>query len=383
MVGVWGWTYLLTHRVHFRKYYLHILYLAACYLSLANASDVPYVLFQVLSLTVVLVFSFAFYEANDTSVANIVVFRTVFYSYLIIMLVSLVVSKLSNSTAYEVLWGGETRFRGVFPKSAMLASSAGVLIILSLYMKAPFVAKSLAILSGGACIIMTQSRTFWIALIASVLATEFIYRRGNQKKLFLGGCVCLIVLGIVYALDIHLKSDSAKNFIRIDTVSNLTGRVSLWKEALAAFDRHPYIGVGLTAGSTTLGNQISYKRHTGDLESGRAAGRATMHNGYIQSLLDLGALGSFFYLIIVLLPIVSLFRKDMERVFRIEFCTVCYFAVANFAENVIYAVTVFNSCLFFMISVHAVKVARPIRGSSIKNIRLRNKRNALPVKQLM
>lgn len=335
----------------FKTYWPQFGYILAVFLSVIETANPVFVAFHAISLAAVILFSIACYESGSAPAVNKTMFTATFWGYLAICGVSLLLVVIKPQLAYEILYRGELRFRGILPKAGMMGASAGVLLGLSLLVKCNLLLRGLAFSSGAVCLVLTQSRTFWLAALAAGSLTYLLYiRRGRVLALALIGVLGLVGLA-VYAMNLSIRTDAAKQFIRADSITNLTGRVQLWDKALSAFQRRPLLGFGVTAGANALKeDELQLYGSQDGLDSSRDVGKTTMHSGYIQSLLDVGIIGTFFYLALIVRSLVSVYRFDRQRAFPTEFFLLVLLGIANIAENVIYGVTVFNSVLFFMLA---------------------------------
>lgn len=375
LVGLYGLLQPRTLRA-LPRYWPQFGYLAATLVSLAGTDYPFYVGFQTLSLAAVIIFAIACSEAKNALRIESGILTTAFYGYALTMLLSLALLAAKPALVYEVLYGGEHRFRGIFPKSGIAAASAGVLVGISLFTRGRSRwLRGLALLSALACLALTQSRTFWIAGLVATVATYLVYYRHGGKVLLSLGLLGVFAMALIYVADVRLETRSLKKFTRIETVSNLTGRLSLWNEALEKFAEQPYVGRGLTAGSSAFidrSNVMGFN-HEDDLSVDRSIGKSTMHSGYVQALLDLGAVGGVFYVSLILAALWRLFRNDTKRQHPTRWFLLVFLSIANLSENVIYAVTVFNSVLFFMVSAYAVglRPAEPAPRTGTARHRLR------------
>jgi O-antigen ligase len=335
----------------FRIYWPQFGYILAVLLSVMGTADPLYVAFHAISLATVILFSIACYESDSAANVNKTMFTATFWGYLAITAVSVLLVIVKPQLAYETLYRGELRFRGILPKAGMAGACAGVLLGLSLFVAGNPLLRTLAFFSGAICLVLTQSRTFWIAALGAASLTYVVYaRRGRLLTFAMLGMLGVVGLA-VYAMNVSIRTDAAKQFIRADSITNLTGRVQLWDKALSAVRQRPLLGFGVTAGANAFkDDEMQLYGSQESLDSSRDIGRTTMHSGYVQSLLDVGIIGTFFYLALIMRSVVSVYRFDQHRAFPAEFFLLVFLGIANLAENVIYGATVFNSVLFFMLA---------------------------------
>jgi O-antigen ligase len=344
-------------------YWPQIGYLSVAMLSIATTEYPAFVAFHTLSLAGVVMFSIACAESAKSNAIRSSILSATFFGYLLLISLSLILKLINPSLVYEVLYAGELRFRGIFPKAGIMGASSGVLLGLCLFWRSKRKSiRWMALVPALACLLLTQSRTFWVAAFVAGLATYLRYSRHAPKFVLAGAFFALILGAGAYVADVKLKGDSLRKFTRVESVTNLTGRVQLWAAALEKVLQQPVLGLGLSAGSSAFEDRQNVVGLGGDkdeLDAARSMGRTTMHSGYMQSLLDLGFIGTFFYLSIIGSALWSVYRYDALRQYPTEFYLLIFLSVANISENVIYAVTVFNSVLFFMLAAFAMHLRRP------------------------
>lgn len=342
-----------------KKYWSIHLYVFFMLLSTLFSDNLAYIFFQNASLIVVFAFSMALYEVKQDRLVNVNVdlFKAIVYSYTLICIASLAMVHFSYSTAYEVLWAGELRFRGVFAKSGMMGATAGVLIGVAVFSQKNIVIKSIAVSVGLACLALTLSRTFWVAATFSYILTNWRYKPKSKKMIYGSVVLGIIVILISSLFNLSVDLKGTEKVTRTGSISSLSGRVDLWKEGLSAASNKPILGYGLTAGSTALeSSRVSLNGADGSLDETRSRGRRTFHSGYIQALLDGGIIGLLCYVLVLLTSLVSIFKYDDGKKYPAEFYCILFLLVSNFSENIIYAVTVFNSSLFWMIAVFSMQL---------------------------
>jgi O-antigen ligase len=350
-----------------RKYWVILGYIVTMLCSTVFSEDYLYVTFQFTSLVAVFLFGIAYYERNNKNkeIVNDVIFNAVLYLYTLVCAVSLVLAIVDKATAYEILYAGEVRFRGMFPKSGMMGASAGILIGIGFFTKKNVFLRYTAIILGVICIGLTLSRTFWVATFVAVWITSWLYKPRFKKMLFLNLLIVIFAVGIVSAFPGIVNLDSASKITRADSISNLSGRLSLWEEGLAAASKRPFIGYGLTAGSAALEKKSFSLSSNDDLEKSRQRGKKTLHSGYIQSLLDGGGVGAIFYFSIIMVSLKNIYTNDVIRQYPLVFYSLFFLAISNISENVIYAVSVLNSLLFWLLAVFAMSLPKKIDHNSV------------------
>jgi hypothetical protein len=361
-------------------------YLAALILSAGWNAAPSYVWLQFASLAAVLLFYVAYFEASTAQQDGGVglLLDAVAALYALVAALSLVVMFTHPKIAYGAVDNGlagiEFRFRGLFPKAGMLASAAGFTIGAVWFSRRGALLKAAVMSVCGLCLALTLARTLWVALTIGILAVYAMDRRKSTKWLLMGSglaVVALLWLGIK-AFDVTLDVSQAR-FLRTESITTLTGRALLWEEGLKAFYQQPVLGYGYTAGASGL--MSSSGRSATDeagIDSTRDLGKTTLHSGYLQSLLDSGIVGTFFYLAVIAVPVVRLMRRRLAAPRdRAVFFGLVYFAVANAGQNLIYSASVFDSLLFFGLAIYAMAPLRQHGASQMASTRARS---ASPVK---
>jgi O-antigen ligase len=344
-----------------KRYWLIMAYVAALLISAAGSVTPGYVLLQALSLVAVLLFFAAYFESHqaDQVAAVKTITNMTIVMYTLVAMMSLIVLFTHPAIAYGTVkngWAGpEYRFRGLFPKAGMLASATGLTIGLAWFSRYPVLLKLPIISLSALCLLLTYSRTYWVALIIAGLANYWIYEQRFRKWILL-----IVTIGTLLWLGLNLLGIQTdfKNikFLRIETISNLTGRISLWEEGLQAFYRRPLFGYGYTAGASGL-NVISRSNVLSEvsIETSRNIGKTTLHSGYLQSLLDSGIVGTFFYLLMIVIAIQYCIKNSDKIQYRGLFYVFIFKGVCNFSESAIYSASVFDSVLFFAFAVFAFR----------------------------
>lgn len=351
-----------------RRYWPPIGYLLALLLATYGTRDPGYVGLQILSLAAVVFFAITYFEVRNRRsappLANTTLIRTTVLMYGAIAWLSLVAALYWPSVAYQDINAGniagiQVRFRGLFSQAGMMGTAAGLLIVSSLFAVRRLLPKLILVVPGLMCLAMTSSRTYWVAAVAALGLTSLVYRK--VRRLWVVGATGagLFAIATAAAFNIQFDTKAIGKVMRVESISNLTGRVQLWERAIEAFEAQPYLGYGFTAGATGLEVETGGGTFGGpEGLSSRAMGRTTMHSGYVQSLLDSGVIGTIFYLAVIVLSIRSLYRYDRERRFPAEFAALVFLAVANMSEAAIYSASVFSSAFFWILAVFALSLSR-------------------------
>lgn len=346
----------------FKKYWPVLGYVIALFISSSFSVSPVYILLQLVSLLAVLFFFISYFE-NESDRSGHAIGRMInatIVCYSLVVVLSLVVLFTHPAIAYGAMDNGdagmEYRFRGLFPKAGMLASAAGLTMGLIWFSSHRRLLKVAVITACGICLAMTLSRTFWIAMAVGGLATYWFYAKETRKWILVA---VFIAIPIGYGLKTFgLTMDvSQAKFLRVETITNLTGRVSLWEQGIQAFYRSPYFGYGYTAGASGLQSSPSDNGgNEDDIDANRGLGKTTLHSGYLQSLLDSGITGSLFYIGIIVVALRSMLRQCDTPHNRAVFYGLIFLAVSNLTQNVIYSASVYDSVMFFGLAIFAMSV---------------------------
>lgn len=354
-----------------KRYWIVIGYMASLFLTVFVASEPIYVLFQVVSLSAVIIFFIAYFEsrATNVTVSNDTLVNTTVISYLLICFLSLVAIKFFPSYAYDYISHGEIRFRGIYSKSGMTGSAAGILILMTLFGVRNAWLKIFSLFCGSACLALTLSRTHWVGCLIAVCVTSWLYYPRRRLLVTVGASALAFVIFSMFLLNVRPDPETvsaAGRFMRVGSISTLNGRTKIWHDGFMAFSKTPILGRGFTAGGEALysdnenqhlSTMISANQGTpSTLDKSRFIGKSTLHNGIIQSLLDAGIVGTFFYLTAMLAALRGFLVGDWLKKYPAEFACLVFLLVTNISQNVIYSAAVFDSLLFWGLVVFALSL---------------------------
>jgi len=289
--------------------------------------------------------------------------------YGVACLLGLIMIKLRPDVAYGALnagtWvGEELRFRGLFSKSGMMGAASGLLVGFAAIQLRRMPTKLITVAIAATCLLLTQSRSFWIAAIVAGFATMWRYYpklRSIAIAMLIGGAM----MGAIFSeLGLRIDTANAAKFARLDTVATFTGRTQLWNDAINGLRQRPWFGYGFTLGSTGL---AANKRILNDEDSQldpTNLSRQTLHNGYVQCALDAGLVGLFFYCATMLIALRRLIGCDRARQFPVALYGLIFLMVANSGESVIYSGSIFQSLCFWAIAIFSLGLVGRRREAS-------------------
>ena len=342
------------------KYWPVFGYILISLISGLMSERMEYALMQTASLAAVLFFAIAYFESQRYKPGDsaALYFTTVVFAYIIVCIVSILLIKFGHSIVYGRVgdWFDPrvgSRFRGLFSSAGMMAAASGLLIGFLLFNKYKWWWRLPAMASGLACLALTQSRTFWVATFVAAVITWWFFKP-NSKKFLVAFSFGIAVMGISsMVLDVSINAKEVKKAARIDSVENLTGRVPLWEKAMERISKKPLVGYGSAVGSTALhdsSNLISKQNNRDD----RSVGHETLHNGYLQTVLDLGIIGLLFYVMIFYVALSRVYRRGRSATNGAIFYGLLFMAVGNLGESIIFSAAVSHSVVFWFVATLAL-----------------------------
>ena len=344
----------------FRRYWPVMGYVLCLLLTSTQSSSPSFVLLQIGSLCSMLLLAVAYFGHGEIDSRYRIFIWSVIGIYFCVSLASLIVAKIIPGIAYESLYAGdaygdEIRFRGLFSKSAMMSAAAGLLIGVAWFNVKSVVGRVVLILPGLICIALTLSRTFWIATVAAGVLTSWYYYPFRRKLVIQWICVAVLVTIAAFALNLTVTKKSVSDALRLNSITTLSGRTDLWQRGLRALEYRPLLGYGLTLGSEGL-QQKKNGIDTPDINDARKVARASLHNGYMQSVLDSGVIGTLFYLLVITIAFFRFLHRDVARRYGAAFYSFLFLALANLGESIIYSASVFHSVFFWFLAIFALSL---------------------------
>ena len=314
-----------------------------------------FVILQVLSLASVTLFFIAYVEASANN-------QTIFQSNLLSIAIafslvcigSLLFLQSRPELAYEITPEGN-RFRGLLNEPAMMGAISGLLLGIAIFGKFYWIIRVLGSCAALPCLYLTGSRTSSVAVVIGLFVTGILYLR--EKKSWIVGLtfVCVVGgLGLI-AADLRISVDTQSRIIRSGSLNTMSGRTVLWELALRRYLDSPVLGYGFTTGSDALLSDLDGQLSTAFGVSGFTQHQSfSLHSGYIQALLDSGAIGACLYVAILGTALWRLVRYDHERHYGAEMYCLVFFALSNIADTIIFGAAVFYEVFYWYLSVLAL-----------------------------
>jgi O-antigen ligase len=337
-------------------------YLLVLMLTVPLSAFPQFSLFQVLSLMSGIVFAIAYFESNasqpERGLKTFVL--AIILTYGVLAAFSVLAARFRPDLAYEQLFAGneigfEPRFRGVFAKAAVMGGVGGLLVGLAAIAIRHWILKLLLIVPGLLCLVWTQSRSFWIATLVAGAVVAWFYFPKLRRLVLPAVSVVVVVLLAAVALNVKVNASRVTTAARLDSVKDLTGRTEMWAAALEEWRARPVLGYGYTMGGLGMrgDRQVSLDADP------TVFSRQTLHNGYVQSLMDSGLAGLFFYLAAIMTSIARLAQRDVRRRYPEAMYVVLFLAVANVGESIIFSGSVFQSLCYWFTAIFALSL-RPV-----------------------
>lgn len=352
------------------RYWPLFTYLA--FLFLTNLDDLA-VIIQLVSFAGVILFFIAFVETQPLPVQERFL-SVVLWGWFSVCLFSLVSTVLFPDLVYDVGTDlpADARFRGLFSKPGMMGSAAGLMIGLAVLRNRGALATHLPVIVGLLCLAKTGSRTFWVALLAAMSSTIWLYRPRYRRALLIllgvgGATVVLFMTGIIG------NSTLVNKILRVESLVHLSGRTSLWGAATEAITNSPYLGFGYTRGAEgllSLGPRLwDYLPNIRGFSHEVIAG-FSLHNGYMQALMDSGYIGLCLYVICVMGAFSKVVVADRARAYPVVFFGSAFSLITNFGEVTMYAAAVFHSVLYWYLCVFSYRSSVGFGHQEIVNDKL-------------
>lgn len=343
------------------RYWYFFAYVALAAASSLSSLAVSYSLSQAATLLIMILFFISIVETNRLAALRQFL-AVIFYMVGPLCIVGLALWLAGSSIAQESWYYGGFRMKGMFHNVPGLSIWASLLLGVCCFARFPLV---LRIVFGGSALlsmVFTQTRTGWVAAAVSAgLAIVLSSRNHLRTSLLMAAVLGIAVLGY-FASGIEVQEKSVQGAIRSDSIGNIGGRIGLWGLAWEkALDR-PILGHGLGCASLAfvkdgsrlvreLGETVSLTRDV--LKGGMIPGHSSMHNGYLQSLLDVGFPGAMFYIFIIISSIITFYQKSLGGENVAGFYLAMVFALTNMTESVIFSAAISASISFWFLAILA------------------------------
>lgn len=352
---------ILFRKICWGKYILLWLYIGSLLIGSATSSDPTYTILQVISLAAVLLFFVAFQELNCSDEdRNKTLITTVYWVSGIVCILSLVALFIYPHIAYlEMDWVNTTRYRGIFGQPATLAGCAGFLIGCAWFGREKLWVKTPLLLVGLVNIILSGARTF---IVASAVALGLqAYRKLHRRKIIIGAVFAIWIIGGLFLAELispmfleRAGEGNIKSIIRENTIEDIGGRTKMWHRGMDAFKKRPLFGYGFSIGAEGLfadGRRNTYY----DTELKKT--KYTLHNGFVQVLLDGGIIGFIFYISILGLSIIK-YLKSWNYSDKVGQYSIIFITLANMGESFLFSASTTNSLIAWYFVVYGLSIEK-------------------------
>lgn len=202
----------------------------------------------------------------------------------------------------------ENRFQGFYsnPNVYGMALSLAFAFLFSWIQTAVYFKKAIsyfdlfALLTMGATIYLTYSRSSWGGIMTAAVVGGFILR--SNRKIVLTYLSLAIAFAVMYISNfLHLK-DRLLYTLNFSGTTASTARFEIWKANIAMFLDHPVFGVGYWHNTQLLEKYAPGKVFYDDIH-------AHAHNQYLQVLSGAGIAGFIIYISILLVIGIYFYRQ--------------------------------------------------------------------------
>lgn len=337
-----------------------LLYCLWCVVPIAYAADTNYLLYQILSLLCAVVAGIGAFGGSVASRER--AFRTVANSLVWLLAAGVALSVVGLALWPARVWdypiGDAPRFRGVMPDAPSLGVAAGLLVGVAwavfrrAWLKWPLVALGLGAL------VLTGSRTPFVAMAIAGLCVIVVHR--SARTVAIAGAGVALVVALAMFAGVSVDRGSVDRAVRANSLSNMSGRLDLWKYGWEIGREQPAFGSGLTMGSQALSAHEGLPAGGGERDS-RAVARATFHNGYLQSYLDSGLGGALLYVLVIGAAAWRAYTAAKSRESGMVLYCILFLAVSNLGQNAIQAPSTIHGLLFWLLVGAAAALPRRVR----------------------
>jgi len=321
---------------------LLIFFLLLCAVSIMWSVDKSLAVQRIIAFLLTSYIAIYFYVKYNTEK-----FITILYvSFYIVIIVSIFSVLIIPDLAIHRLDAHEGDWRGIFTHKNNLGwfTSLCIIISFSVLNKKVNIYRVAFLLLSLLLLIMSGSRTSWVALSIIIFVYFLIKNLKINKKLYYAILVLIVPVVIIFINYLFNNYDFILGLIGRD--ATLTGRINLWAHSFNAILDRPLLGYGF---GTFWDSKIINEIWTWIWLPPHA------HNGYVDLLLQLGILGfSVFIYLYVFYVTKSVYRLNKRfkfdtfifTTFLIHLFILGFSADVLFRQNsiywVIFLISVFN-----------------------------------------
>lgn len=235
--------------------------------------------------------------------------------------------------------GGVTRLHGFVGESATLSMICALNICLVFFVIKNKAIKWMLIIVSFYCLLLTGSRGALIALIATAVCGYCLYY-GSWKKSLLILAGIGMVISFFYVGFLTFRGQ----YIRNESLLNLSGRTTMWSVAIPAAIKKP-LGFGYCLGGLAMADpraqsvnmSVDKTQTLSTLLTPPKNATATLHNGYVQALGDSGLLGFIVYLSVYIQGVYFIVKTQSDKKIVLFSCIFILFSIGNFVESIFFS----------------------------------------------
>ncbi|EKF9302795.1 O-antigen ligase family protein [Vibrio cholerae] len=218
----------------------------------------------------------------------------------------------------------------------------------------------LSIVSGlllFACIILTETRASWMALVIVCLSciVYSIFNSNLKKKSIYLSSLLAVIIGFGWNIpivhnriyDAYYQIEQYKN----DNYNSSTGiRIKLWQAGLDMVKQGPLLGLHRVDVQRISNVKIQDGEYPKFLRSFLIHPNPNFHNQYVQNLVNSGFIGLLFLIVFIFLPIL-VFIKTRKRNTMLISCAIIQFSLISlfFDSMFLYSHVVILYCSIIMV----------------------------------
>lgn len=250
---------------------------------------------------------------------------------------------------------GANRLHGVYGQPAQLAFSCALNMGLTCIAFRNGILRSVILALSMACLVLTGVRTFAAAVVAGLAAVVILHASiPRHTKIVVCGALAsiLVILALSGAADTLLHSRN--RYLRSESIANFTGRTTLWKRAIPVALSKP-LGSGFCLGGGALledpddSKTVLRPNEEFDPLTHSTTYKSTLHNGYVQSLTDLGVLGFLTYCLLFARGILATFAHRNRMHFSALIFIFYVIATGNLGESIVMSPTSTSTAIFWLV----------------------------------
>lgn len=365
-----GLYWLLSHgmAINWKKYTFLICFVTALVFGILGANHLMWVGLQVLSLSGCLLLFVGYHELylSDPNRNDGLIQITLFCGF-IVLCISLLLIKLRPDLVYSVNPINQAvRFNGLFGEPAQMAITAGLIFGIAFFFSVKLWVKVPLLIVSSLCLYLTLTRTGWIAWALALGVV--LFWRTNQKLLLTSvmGVVLFLSAFTLTSFELLPNTKAVETSLRIPSLAKLSGRVTIWERGWKFFLDRPLLGYGFTAGDTPFLTQTGLFDSSGHKRGGptiQSEKRYTLHNGYIQALLDSGIMGTASYLLLLVTAIWNILKRAHKEMAPALYILV-FIAIANMGESVMFTASSFASLFAWYFVIFGLSLGRESESTS-------------------